>query len=84
MEGARLPLALFALHMLLNWAWSPLFFMAQAVLAAWLLILLLIFTAAMLLWLIWPIDRPAALVFLPYILWLVFAGHLSHFILLNN
>ena len=77
-------LYLFAAHMVLNWAWSPLFFIAHQIFAALMVIFIMIFTAAMLLWLIWPVSRTAALVFLPYIGWLTFAGHLTHFILLNH
>lgn len=77
-------LRLFCLHMILNWAWNPLFFLGHQLFASYLLILALIFTAAMLLWLIWPLRRSAALVFLPYLAWLTFAGHLAYFIWKNN
>ncbi len=74
-------LRLFAAHMILNWAWSPLFFLAHHVLAALIVIFVMIFTAAMLLWLIWPVKKAAAAAFVPYIAWLTFAGHLTHYIL---
>jgi tryptophan-rich sensory protein len=77
-------LTLFTTHMLVNWAWNPVFFMAHAILPAFLMILFLIFTAAMLAYLIWPIRKWAAMVFMPYLLWLTFAGHLTQFIWLNN
>ncbi len=77
-------LRLFAFHMVLNWLWSPLFFTAHALLPAFTLILVMIFTAAMLFWLILPLDKRAASVFVPYIGWLTFAGHLSHYILQKN
>lgn len=77
-------LRLFAAHMVLNWLWSPLFFTAHALLLSFALILILIFTAAMLFWLILPLDRKAAFIFVPYISWLTFAGHLSHYILQKN
>lgn len=75
---------LFASHMVLNWAWSPLFFILHATAASFVLILVMIFTAAMLAWLLWPIDKRASLMFLPYIGWLMFAGHLSHYIWQSN
>lgn len=77
-------LRLFAGHMILNWLWSPVFFTAHAVLPAFALILVLIFTGAMLAWLIWPLDRKAAFVFLPYLGWLTLAGHLTHYIWQKN
>ncbi len=77
-------LLFFVSHMFLNWAWSPLFFMLHALGASFVLILVMIFTAAMLAWLLWPQDRRAALLFIPYIGWLLFAGHLAHYIWKNN
>lgn len=73
-------LRLFAVHMLMNWAWSPLFFIAHQIFAALIVIFILIFTAAMMLWLIWPINKAASAVFIPYLSWLTFAGHLTHYI----
>lgn len=83
-EGRTFALRLFTAHMVLNWLWSPLFFTAHALLPAFALILILIYTAAMLFWLILPLDRKAAFIFIPYISWLTFAGHLSHYILQKN
>lgn len=80
----RYLLILFAAHMLLNWLWSPLFFIAHATGASVLLIFAMIFTAAILAWLVWPIDKRASLIFAPYITWLIFAGHLSHYIWQSN
>lgn len=77
-------LALFVSHMILNWLWSPLFFSLHVVGASLFVIFTMIFTAAMLAWLIWPVDRRASLIFIPYIAWLFFAGHLCHYILQSN
>lgn len=77
-------LRIFILHMLLNWLWSPLFFIGHELFASFVLILVLIFTASMLLWLIWPFKKSAALVFIPYLAWLTFAGHLAHYIWRSN
>jgi translocator protein len=77
-------LALFSVHMIMNWIWTPLFFVGHALLASYLLILILIFTAAMVAYLLWPLSRWASLVFVPYIGWLIFAGHLSEFIWRHN
>ncbi len=80
----RFVLVLFISHMALNWLWSPLFFSAHMVFASLIVIFAMIFTGAMLAWLVFQIDRRAALVFAPYIGWLCFAGHLTHFILMKN
>jgi len=84
MAFKKMIVSLFAIHMLVNWAWNPVFFNLHALFPAFVMILFLIFTAAMLLYLIWPARRWAALAFLPYLVWLTFAGHLSQFIWLNN
>lgn len=60
---------------------EPPFFLAHQVLAALIVIFMMIFTAAMLLWLLWPVKKAASLAFVPYIAWLTFAGHLTHYIL---
>lgn len=73
-------LGLFAAHMILNWLWSPLFFLLHATGASLALLFCLIFTGAMLGWLAWPMDRRASLIFAPYLCWLIFAGHLTYYI----
>jgi len=77
-------LGFFSFHMILNWAWTPVFFTFHALLASYILLLAVIFTAAMVAYLIWPINKRAALIFVPYILWLNFAGHLAEYIWRNN
>jgi tryptophan-rich sensory protein len=76
----RFTLVLFVSHMILNWLWTPLFFIAHALGASVLAILVMIFSASMLAWLLWPQDKRAAMIFAPYLAWLLFAAHLSHFI----
>lgn len=75
-EG-RGALAAWAVQLVLNFAWTPVFFVlhqtgaALAVIAA-LLAAILAFIA-----LAWPRDRIAALLFLPYAAWVAFAGTLN-------
>lgn len=77
-------LRLFAGHMILNWLWTPLFFVAHALLPSLALIFILIFTAALLAWMIYPLSRIASFAFVPYIGWLIFAGHLADYIWMKN
>lgn len=87
MPGSRqrsVILALFGFHMLLNWAWTPTFFILHAVLPALIVIAVMIVTAAVIGWMIRPLSRAAALVFVPYIAWLCFAAHLTHYIFAHN
>jgi tryptophan-rich sensory protein len=76
-RGRGLALALFLLQLLLNFAWSPIFFAYHEVGAAfWTIaaILLLSLAAALL---FGRIRRSAALLMLPYLAWLGFAALLT-------
>lgn len=64
-------------QMLLNWAWSPVWFTAHQIwpayaiiMALWLLIIAFMLTAPRL-------DKPAAWLFAPYLLWVTFASMLN-------
>jgi tryptophan-rich sensory protein len=61
----------------LNFLWSPIFFVAHDLLLA--LVVLLAMLAAILTFIVqaWPLDRPAAWLFVPYALWTTFAGVLN-------
>ncbi len=83
-RGRGLALALFALQMVLNLAWSPLFFAAHQVTAA-LVVIVLMFVAAF-----WTmirftmIRKVAGMLLLPYLGWLIFAGFLNYEIMRLN
>ena len=70
-------LALFAVGLALNYAWSPVFFAFHDVQLALTLIAAMIVITAALAALAWPIRKAAALLLLPYLAWLVFAGALT-------
>jgi benzodiazapine receptor len=70
-------LALFLIQLLLNFAWSPLFFAFHEVGAALALIGAMIALSVALVVLLWPIRRVAALLMLPYLAWLCFAALLT-------
>ena len=81
---ARLPITLFAIQLVLNVAWSLLFFGLRQ--PGW------AFAELCLLWLaigatlltFWPVSRPAAWLMVPYLLWVSFAGVLNLNIWLLN
>ena len=83
--GHRRAAVLWTLQLLLNFAWSPVFFgahrigLALAVIVA-LLLAIMAFIAAT-----WRADRPSALLFLPYAAWVAFATVLNAaFLALNR
>jgi benzodiazapine receptor len=76
---------LFALgHMILNWAWSFVFFVNQNVSLAFYWLLAVLFSGLALAMWTKHFDRLAAYALLPYLLWLCFAGYLNGYIMLVN
>jgi benzodiazapine receptor len=76
-SGRGLAVALFVLQLLLNFAWSPIFFAYHEVGAAFWTILAMILLSAGAAILFWRIRRAAGLLMLPYIAWLGFAATLT-------
>ena len=75
---------LFLIQLLFNAIWSWLFFAFQMPLIALLNIWLLIYLNIKLNLIIFYQDKLSALLFIPYVLWLLFASYLNLFIVLNN
>lgn len=73
----RFALCAWAAQMALNLLWSFLFFGARAIGPALAEIAALLGAIALTLWLFWRLDRPAGLMFLPYLLWVGFATALN-------
>lgn len=77
-RGRKVALTFFIAQLLLNFAWSPIFFAwHQAAVALVVIVAILalsIVTAALFV----PIRKAAALLMLPYIAWLCFAGLLNY------
>lgn len=61
----------------LNFLWSPIFFAAQNIELALAVIVALLATIAGFIALAWRVDRPAALLFVPYAAWVSFATLLN-------
>ncbi|AOW79879.1 integral membrane protein [Halodesulfurarchaeum formicicum] len=77
-DGAKLAIGVFVVHFLFNLGWSAVFFGQQAlgagllvILALWMLIVttILVFDR---------VDRRAALLLVPYLLWVSFATYLNY------
>ena len=83
-RGRKFALWVFALHFLLNLAWSPTFFGAQQITAALVILVLIDLTLLAVIALFWKVRRPAALLLLPYLAWVLFATVLNYqFLRLN-
>lgn len=75
---------LWAAQLALNFLWSPVFFGAQAVGAALVVVVLLLATVLAFIAVAWREDRLAAALFVPYALWVGFASLLNGAIYLLN
>ena len=81
----RLPAILaFALQLLVNLAWSPVFFGQHEITLGLYIIVLLDVAVLVTVVLFWQVRRPAALLLLPYLAWILFATVLNYqFLRLN-
>lgn len=70
-------IGLWALQMVLNALWTPVFFGAHDLRGAFVVILCLLVSIALLAALAWRVDRIAALLLLPYLGWVSFAAVLN-------
>ncbi len=81
-SGAAMKLWWIAL--VLNFLWSPVFFGAQQLAFALVIILALLVTILAFIAAAQPVDRPASLMFVPYAAWVGFASLLNGSIYLMN
>ena len=75
--GRGLAIAAFVLQLVFNLCWSPLFFGAHQIAAALYLLIALDVAVVATIALFWRVRRPAALLLLPYLAWILFATVLN-------
>ena len=71
-------------QMVLNFLWSPTFFALHALVPALVIVALLLVTILAFIRAAWPIDRPAATMFIPYAAWVSFATLLNASLIVLN
>jgi tryptophan-rich sensory protein len=76
-DRRRVALALFFVQLVLNFAWSPIFFAGHDIVLAQAVIVAMIVVAAMAAGQFYRLSRGAGLLMLPYLAWLVFAATLN-------
>jgi len=81
---ARVPLILFVVQMLGNYLWSPVFFGLGAFTAAFVLIVGIDIGVMATIWTTRRVDKAAALLLVPYLLWGLFATHLTYYVMAHN
>ncbi len=74
----------FAAQLIFNFLWSPVFFSAKLYLFAFIILILMLSSTILMIKSYWEISRPAALLQIPYVLWLLFAGYLNFGVYLLN
>ncbi len=76
-SGAALALAVYAIQLVLNAAWTSIFFGLHRLGLGFLHIVLVWLSIVATMWLFYPIHALAALLLLPYLLWVSFAAALN-------
>ena len=75
---------LWFVQVILNFLWSPAFFVMHQLAVALAIVLALLVTILLFIRAAWPMDRAAAWLFVPYALWVAFASALNADILALN
>jgi tryptophan-rich sensory protein len=80
----KIPVTIFAIQLVMNFCWSPIFFIYGQYLLAfiWIVILWILVLAMVLTFR--KIDAKAGYLQIPYLLWLIIAGYLSCSVYLLN
>jgi benzodiazapine receptor len=76
-DGVKIAIIIFGIQLILNILWSILFFGFKSPLAGFIEIIILWILILITILVFYPIAKPAALLLLPYILWVSFASILN-------
>ncbi|RDC59463.1 putative membrane protein YtaB [Alteripontixanthobacter maritimus] len=83
-RGRGIAIALFALQFCVNLAWSPVFFALHEIRAALVVIGILDVLVIATIFAFWKVRKTAAMLLLPYLVWILFATLLNYqFLVLN-
>ncbi len=84
LEGSQYAMAFFALQMMLNALWSPVFFGLKRIGTAMAVLVCLWIAVAATLASLWMVDRIAGALFVPYLVWVTLAGALNYSVWRRN
>ena len=76
--------ALFGFQLFLNFIWSPVFFSARQDLLAFIILVVMWFAVLLMTLIFYKIYKPAAILQIPYLIWLTIAGYLNMGVYLLN
>lgn len=77
-KDIKMAVIFFAIQLFLNFIWSPIFFVLNMRLLAFIVILILLFSILLTAFSFYNIDKLAGVLFIPYILWVSFATILNY------
>lgn len=75
---------LFSIQMILNWAWTPIFFTLHSINLSAIWIVILVVVNVLLILEAKNINKKIVYALIPYIIWLIFAAYLNLIIVLSN
>jgi benzodiazapine receptor len=78
------PIQLYIIQLILNFAWSPLFFKYHCINESLFLLLSIWMLVFIMIDIFYSIDKIAGLLLVPYLIWLSFAYYLNYYIVKNN
>ena len=83
-EQIRLAATMFTLNMFLQVLWTFVFFYNAYFFSGFMVLIILDFAAAIMIWLFYQINRMAGLILVPYFIWLIFATYLNWAVVVLN
>ena len=83
-KAKRLPLTFFLIQLALNLAWSPIFFGAQNISLAFIVIILMYIFLLLTIITFFKHSKLASILLIPYLFWISFAGYLNFSFLVLN
>ena len=75
---------LYLLQLVLNWAWTPVFFGCHLIGSALVILLLMDVLVSLMLYYAYPYQRYIMILLIPYLWWLLFASYLNGYIWYYN
>ena len=76
-ENKKLGYIYFTLQLVLNFLWSPAFFLMQNILLSLVIILLILIFTILTMKEFYPVSKLAVVLLIPYLLWVIFAAYLN-------
>lgn len=83
-ETKTTALIIYGVQLIVNFFWSIIFFNLEAYLFAFIWILLLLALIVVMIYMFYPINKLAAILQIPYLLWVIFATYLTFGVFLLN